>query len=481
MTRKESQEKKLLSIEEIRCLEIDTIEEFYQNHHNPGLADVFKTIGFNRIKLASAEGMFYITVDGRKILDLWGGYGSLNLGHNHPRILKVRKEFLERKEVEINMAFFSPYVAGLTRNIAEVLPGDLDYIALGNSGAEAVEGALKLAEKYQGKNRRRFVYFSNSFHGKTHAALSVTSHEHPKKYYRQLDDCLEIPYGDLSALESALDAKGSGRCDISAVIVEPIQGNGGIVPAPPGFLRGIRDLCSRYGVLMIVDEVASGFGRTGRMFAFEHDDILPDIVTMAKSLGGGKAAISAFAARKDIFKKAYGRASDSSLLSTTFSGMGEACATAIEALNITIDENLVKKAEGNGDYFLSGLLKLQKQYPKIIKEVRGRGLMIGIEFFSFGQMLFPVADFLTRFLGPSLNGAFAVMTAVELLFEYSILAALTAARPNVLRLLPPLIINREQIDEVLRALDKIFSLGVLKLGYKTAKRKLLKEDLKARF
>ncbi len=471
---KNNPDEELLGVNEIRQLDIDMIERFYRNHHNPGLADVFKTLGFNRIKLVSAEGMFYISADGRKILDLWGGYGSLNLGHNHPRIIRVRKEFLERKDVEINMAFYSPYVAGLARNLAKVLPGDLDYIVFGNSGAEAVEVALKLAEKYQGKNRSRFIYFSNSFHGKTHAALSVTSHEHPKKYYKLLKDCQEIPYGDLSALEAALSANGK-KCDVSAVIVEPIQGNGGIVPAPSGFLAGIRDICSRYGVLMVVDEVASGFGRTGRMFAFEHDDILPDIVTMAKSLGGGKTAISAVAARSEIFKKAYGSTSDSSLLATTFSGMGEACATAIEALNIILDENLIKKAEENGDYFLSGLLKLQGQYPKIIKEVRGKGLMIGIEFYSFGKRLSPIADPLFRFLSSSLNGAYTILAAIELLFEHNILAALTAARPNVLRFLPPLIITKEQIDEVLCALDKMFSLGVVKLGLKTTKRKIFKE------
>jgi acetylornithine/succinyldiaminopimelate/putrescine aminotransferase len=466
--------KKLLSVDEVRLLTIQEIEQYYQDHHNPGLTDVLRTLNFNNVKLTSAQGMYYYSSDGRKILDLWGGYGSLNLGHNHPRIIAAQQAFLERRDVEINMAFYSPYVAGLAKNISRILPGDLDYVVFGNSGAEAVEGALKLAEKYHGKSRSQLIYFSNSFHGKTHAALSVTSHLHPKQFYKLLPDCQEIPFGDSAALESALGEKGRTQCGVAAVIVEPIQGNGGVVPAPPGFLAKVRELCDYYGALMIVDEVASGFGRTGRMFAFEHDEILPDIVTMAKSLGGGKAAIGAFAARQGIFKKAYGKASDSSLLSTTFAGMGTACVIAIEALNIIYEENLIDQARENGDYFLSGLFKLQSRYPRIIKDVRGRGLMIGLEFHDFGKILLPILDPLFKVLGPALNGAYAVLVAVELLFEHDILVALTQARPNVLRLLPPLIISQAQIDEVLHALDEILSQGALKLGLKAVKRKVLR-------
>ena len=474
MTSKRNKQK-LLTLDDIRALDIHAIEDIYRNHHNPGLTSIFGTLGFNKMKLTSAQGMYCFSEDGRKILDLWGGYGSLNLGHNHPRIIKARQKFAELKEVEINMAFYSPYVAGLAKNIANILPGDLNHVVFGNSGAEAVEGALKLAEKYHGKKRSRFIYFSNSFHGKTHAALSVTSHQHPKKFYKQIDGCQEVRFGDISAYESALVASGQKKSDVAAVIVEPIQGNGGIIPAPPGFLEKVREICNRYGVLMIVDEVASGFGRTGRMFAFEHDNLLPDVITMAKSLGGGKAAISAFAARSDIFKKAYGGASDSSLLATTFSGMGEACATAIETLNVIYDENLIENARENGEYFFSGLLKLQEKYPKIIREVRGRGLMIGLEFHDFGKMLLPITGSLSKLLGPNLNGAYSILTAIELLFEYNILVALTPARPNVQRLLPPLMITKDQIETVLKALDKIFSMGVLKLGLKTAKRKLKRE------
>jgi acetylornithine/succinyldiaminopimelate/putrescine aminotransferase len=205
---KDNQGEYLWSVEDIRDLDISSIESLYRSHHNPGLADLFKTLGFNQIKVVSAEGLYYFTSDGRKILDLWGGYGSLNLGHNHPRIIQTRKNFLERKDVDINMAFFSPYVAGLARNLAKILPGDLDFVVFVNSGAEAVEGAMKLCEKYQENSRNRFVYFSNSFHGKTHAALSVTSHVHPKKYYKQLGNCVEIPFGNLHALESVLGSSG---------------------------------------------------------------------------------------------------------------------------------------------------------------------------------------------------------------------------------------------------------------------------------
>jgi len=466
--------KKLYSLKEVEKLNLDSIQELYQKHHNPGLTEIFQTLGFNKIKVTSARGNYYFTEDNQKILDLWGGYGCLNLGHNHPGILKARENFSQAQGVEICMAFYSPYVAALAANIANILPGDLNYVVLSNTGADAVEGALKLAEKYGGPRRDRLIYFNNSFHGKTHAALSVTSHQHPKKFYKMLWGCQEVTFGDANALESALaEFGGKKKCDVAAVIIEPIQGNGGIIPAPPGFLKTVRHLCDQYGALMIVDEVASGFGRSGRMFAFEYEDgLIPDLVTMAKSLGGGKTAISAMAVKEKIFKKAYGASSDSSLLSTTFAGMGEACVTAIETINLIYQENLVEAAEKQGKYFLDALKKLHHRYPKIIKDVRGRGLMIGLEFHNFGKILLPIVDPFTKLLGPSLNGAYTILTAIELLFQHNILVALTAARPNVIRLLPPLAITREQIDQVIDALDQVLNMGVIKLGLKTVKRKL---------
>ncbi|MBN1385155.1 MAG: aspartate aminotransferase family protein [Elusimicrobia bacterium] len=447
----------LISLKEIEKLKIREIENYYSNHYNPGLTKIFRILGFDKVRIVKAEGMYYIDEHRNRILDCWGGYGSLNVGHNHPRILEVIKEFQKDKRVEINMAFYSDYAAALAKNLSEITPGDLNYSVLCNSGAEAVEGALKIAEKYQGKERNKFIYFDNSFHGKTRAALSVTSHKFIKKDFKCLDGCFEIPYGDVNRLENFFKSR---KADIGAVIVEPIQGNGGIVVAPDGFLKSVREICTKYNALMIVDEVASGFGRTGRMFAFEYENIIPDIITVAKSLGGGKVPVAAYICSEKVFRKAYGGSDDTALFSTTFGGMGGTCAVAVETLHIIYDEGLIERAADIGEYFIVRLKDLKDKYPDIIKDVRGRGLMIGVEFQDISGIITPGLRPLVKGFDKKLKGAFAGLVVSELLSKYKILAALTSENRNVIRILPPLIITREQADYVTDSLNRIFSKGL---------------------
>src|SRR5690606_32770654 len=313
--------------------------------------------------------------NGRRILDFFGGFGSLAFGHNHPRILEARIRFQEEKRQEIAMAFMSQYAAALSYNLAAIAPGDLDMAFLCVSGSEANEAALKLAERAAG-DRRTVVYTERSFHGKTRAALSVTDSEFYQGSFELLPNRVRVPFGDAAALEAAFRRDRS----IGTFILETVQGGAGIVPWPEGYLKAVRELCDRYGVLWLADEVQCGYGRTGRFFAFEHEAVVPDIVTLAKSLGGGKTAIGAYIARTPIFMKAYGSPKTAMIHGpATFSGMGEACCTAIEALNVLYDEGLIDNAAEQGTYLLDRLNQLQRKHPKIIKEVRGKGLMVGLE------------------------------------------------------------------------------------------------------
>ncbi|MBU4334188.1 MAG: aminotransferase class III-fold pyridoxal phosphate-dependent enzyme, partial [Candidatus Omnitrophica bacterium] len=280
-----------------------------EEYVNPGMIKLLKILGFDNPWGVSAEGVYIDLNDGRKILDMTGGSCVLGLGHNHPRILEVRKKFAENKRMEICKAFVSPYVAALAANMASLLPGDLQYSYFCGGGADAIESALKLAQKYGGKNRLGLVYTDHSFHGKSFGAMSVSSMEEHRHNFQLLEKCYKVPYGDIDALGKLFRSRCSENNkipDICAFILEAVHGTRIIFP-PEGYLKKVRELCTQYDVLLIIDEIYVGFGRTGYWFAFEADGIVPDIVCYSKSFGGGKASIAGFTARKPVFLQAYGK------------------------------------------------------------------------------------------------------------------------------------------------------------------------------
>lgn len=446
----------LISVEDAKRLDVQRVQDLMQKHMNPGQLHFLKLLGFNRVLIERAEGMYYIDRNGRRILDFFGGFGSLAFGHNHPRILEARIRFQEEKRQEIAMAFMSQYAAALSYNLAAIAPGDLDMAFLCVSGSEANEAALKLAERAAGE-RRTVVYTERSFHGKTRAALSVTDSEFYQGSFELLPNRVRVPFGDAAALEAAFRRDRS----IGTFILETVQGGAGIVPWPEGYLKAVRELCDRYGVLWLADEVQCGYGRTGRFFAFEHEAVVPDIVTLAKSLGGGKTAIGAYIARTPIFMKAYGSPKTAMIHGpATFSGMGEACCTAIEALNVLYDEGLIDNAAEQGTYLLDRLNQLQRKHPKIIKEVRGKGLMVGLELADISQTLPLGVKHLVSVLDERLKGSLCGFVGALLFRDYDVLVAFTEYNRNVIRLEPPLIVGRAEIDRFVEALDDLLSRGV---------------------
>lgn len=447
----------LLTVEDAKNLSVAETTELFRNHLNPGQLHFLKLLGFDKIVVERAEGMYYIDKSGKRILDFFGGFGSLALGHNHPRILAIRKQFQDERRHEIAIAFMSQYASALARNLAAIAPGDLDMVFLGSTGSEVVEAALKLAEKIQGPGRSTVAYAERSFHGKTRGALSVTDSDFYQSNFRLLDNRLRIPFGDVQALEAALTANRS----IGTVILETIQGGGGIVVAPPGYWTEVRRLCDRNQVLWIADEVQCGVGRTGRFFAFEHEGVVPDIVTLAKSLGGGKAAIGAMIARRSLYMAAYGSPKTALIHGpATFGGIGETCCTAIEALNILYDEGLIDNCSEQGAYLIERLQALQAKYPSILKEVRGLGLMVGLEFHDFSQTLPHGLRQLVSILDEKLRGSLCGFVGSLLLKDHDTLVAFTEYNRNVIRLEPPLIVTRAEIDTFIRALDDVLDRGV---------------------
>lgn len=387
--------------------------EKYRKYVNPGIANILKFSGFD-VPEDKAEGCYIWDISGRKYLDCVGGYGAFSLGHRHPKVVEAVKKQLEREALKSHF-FMSTELAEACEMLAHVLPGDITYSFLCNSGTEAVEGALKAARIHTG--RLEYIGAINGFHGKSYGSLSVSGRDVYKQHFRPLlPEAQNVPFGDADALADAISSK------TAAVILEVVQGEGGVNIAPDDYFPKVRDICNSNGSLLIFDEVRTAFGRTGKMFASEHYGVQPDIVTMAKALGGGIMPVGAFAANEEIWNSMFGV--NPYLHSTTFGGNPLACAAVIAAIRTTIEEGLVERSAVLGQKLLNGLKSLKEQYPNSIKEVRGKGLLAGIEFEHEDFAALVIAGCGRR----------------DLLVAYSL------NNPKVIRVEPPLIISEEELS-----------------------------------
>ena len=450
----------LLTVGDAKRMTVTEVCELFCRHLNPGQHHFLRLLGFHEVLVDRAEGMYCFDKRGRKILDFFGGFGALACGHNHPRILGARKQFQDEKRHEIAMAFMSQYAAALARNLAAIAPEDLDMVLLCSTGSEAVEAALKLAECAQGPTRSKIAYAENAFHGKTRGALSVTDSALYRSTLRLLDNRVRVPFGDAAALEAALEQDPS----IGILILETVQGGAGVITAAPSYWRAVRRMCTEHDVVWIADEVQCGVGRTGRFFAFEHAGVAPDLVALAKSLGGGKCAVGAMISRRRLYTRAYGSPKTALIHgSATFGGSGEACCTAIEALHVLYDEGLIENAAIQGAHLLERLAGLQEKHPRMLHDVRGQGLMVALELADFSRTLPFGLNRMVSMLDGKLEGSLCAFVGSLLLRDHGILVAFTEYNRNVIRLEPPLIVTREQIDTLVDALDEVLSRGISRI------------------
>ncbi|RIY01841.1 aspartate aminotransferase family protein [Aureimonas flava] len=450
----------MLTLDQAKAMDVGTMADVFKEHINPGQFHFMKLLGFHKVKVERAEGMFYVDQNGRKILDFFGGFGSLAFGHNHPRILDARKTFQDEKRHEIAIAFLSQYAAALAKNVAACSPGELDMVFLGSSGSEAMEAAIKVAERASGRKNCKIVHAENSFHGKTKGVLSITDSPLYKGEFKLVDNTYRVPFGDLAALTAVVRSDP----DVGVVVLETVQGGGGIVEATTEYWQGVRALCDQHKVIWVADEVQCGYGRTGRFYAFEHHGVVPDVTALAKSFGGGKAAMAAMIARRDVYMKAYGTPKTAMIHAhATFGGIGEGCATSIEALNTLYDEDLIGNAEVVGAYLKERLQAIQAKYPSIVKDVRGRGLMVGLEFHDFSQTLPFALRPVVALLDDKLKGSLSGFIGALLLKDYDCLVAFTEYNRNVIRLEPPLICSHENVDQFCDALDDLLGRGIVSI------------------
>jgi len=412
---------------------VDLAQEAFDNYRsyiNPPLARVMKLSG-SPVEV-SASGATITDHTGRSYLDFAGGYGVFTLGHRHPRVVAAVREQLDRMALS-GRTMFNPLMGRLAKRLAELTPGDLTFSFFCNSGAEAVEGALKLARAATG--RATFVSTGGAFHGKTFGALSVSGRDAFRTPFAPLlPDVRQVGFGDAAALRAAVDA------GVAAVIVEPIQGEGGVNVPPDGYLREVRAICDGVGAVMIADEVQTGLGRCGARFACDREGVVPDVMALAKGLSGGVMPIGAYVARPAVWNAAYAKAP--LLHTSTFGGSELACAAALAALDVLVDDDLAERARVRGDQLLAGARAVMRRHPAVIADVRGAGLLVGVELRDEGYGGAIIPDLLKR----------------------GVTAAWTLNAQRVIRLEPPLIVRAAEIDVALDAFDGAVGAAYEQLG-----------------
>jgi acetylornithine/succinyldiaminopimelate/putrescine aminotransferase/predicted amino acid dehydrogenase len=428
--------------------------ETYARHVNPVMVALGKSSDFVKT-FVRGEGAYLYDAAGKRYLDFVAGFGSLNLGHNHPTVVSAVQEALRTQAPGFAQSAVNPYAAALSKELVALAPASLEMAFFANSGTEANEAALKLARIATG--RTGVLFCERSYHGKSLGSLSVTGNpEYRRPFGPLVPECESIPYGDYNALDRALSTR-----RFAAFIVEPLQAEGGMNVPPPGYLREAQAICRTTGTLLIVDEVQTGLGRTGTMFAVEREGVDPDVMTLAKSLGGGLMPIGAMLARRDLWMKSYGTLQTFSLHTSTFGGGSLACAAGLAALETIVDEDLAANAAARGEELYRGLNALC-QRVRCLKEVRGRGLLLGLEF----QQLAPHIKAhwraidqsgLTGYLIPNLDkmvDSIHVMHAMQtLLHAHSVYTQVARSNPQLLRIQPPLNITAEQVQQFLSAIE----------------------------
>jgi 4-aminobutyrate aminotransferase len=386
------------------------------------------------------QGVYLYTVDGQRYMDFTSGIGVTNTGHAHPRVVEaIQNQAAKLIHGQANIVYHEPMIR-LSEELSHIVPRGVNSFFYSNSGAEAVEAAVKLARAATGK--QNIIVFQGSFHGRTHATMAMTTSKtiyragfqplvpgifvapFPYAYSYGWDEETAVQFA-IRELKKLLKMQ-TAPFETAAIVIEPVLGEGGYVPAPNSFMQAVRQVCKESGILMVVDEVQSGFGRTGKWFAFEHSGIVPDIIIMAKGMASGMP-LSGIAANKRLMDKwtpgSHGG---------TYGGNVVACAAAVATIQVMRDELLIANSARMGDLLMAGLGRLQEEHPEI-GDVRGRGLMVASEFTTpDGQ--------------PWGKRAQAVAKAA---YRQNLMLLTAGAYGNVIRWIPPLVVDEEQIQEAL--------------------------------
>lgn len=470
---------KLYSLDDVYSLEAPEVRKLYREHVNPGLEDILYSFAAGESLVQHAEGVWLHYPDGRRVLDVSGGIGVLTLGHNHPRILRARTEYQARKRMEVHKTIFCPEMAALSHNMAQLLPDDLNYPYFCNSGAEAVEGAMKMAYKYHDGNRGHILHADVSFHGKLLGSGGMTNILEDAFRFPTIPGIRSFELNNLESVERLVTdlRQTDGKSDVYAIICEPFNAIT-LTEATPEFLQGLRTLCDREKIVLIIDEVFCGWCKTGNLFRFMNSDIVPDILTTSKALGGGKASISSYIGRTAILKKAYGDTGTATLHSTTYNGFGEECATALEAINVIVEEDYVGKSRALEEQVAKRGAGLLAKYPDHIEQIRGAGALHGVFLTQKESRLqsllakLPVKMLKDRRFIAKLT----VASVVDWLYKkHNIFTFFNNNRDVGVLFSPSLVINPSEVDQFFDAMDATLEHGLLKVTTEFVKSKIVKK------
>ncbi|HEY3223975.1 MAG TPA: aspartate aminotransferase family protein [Pseudolabrys sp.] len=411
---------------------------------NEQMVRVLKTIGFDRA-YRRGKGQYLYDREGLQYLDLLSGWGVFALGRNHPVLADALKKVLDGDLPNLVQMDVSALAGVLAERLLFQVP-HLEKVFFANSGTESVEASLKFARAATG--RAGIVYCSHAFHGLTYGSLSVIGDDIFRSGFGPLlPGCVEVPFNDVAALERALASK-----TIAAFIVEPIQGKGVTMPTDD-YLRSALELCRKYGTLFIADEVQTGLGRTGRFLACEHWGIEPDIVLLSKSLSGGHVPVGAVLTRKWIFDKVFDRMDRAVVHGSTFSKNDLAMAAGLATLEVIQSEALMQNAERTGARLVATFERMIGRH-ELVKDVRGKGLMIGIEFGAPRSLKLKAS---WNLLETANSGLFCQLIVIPLLKEHRILTQVAGHGNHTIKILPPLIISDEDCDWIERSFETVIS------------------------
>lgn len=423
----------------------DRFGENYRLHDryiNPTLVKVFRTIGFDR-DYRRAKGAYLWDEQDRRYLDMLSGFGVFSIGRNHPRVAQAIRDVLELDLPNMVQMDCSLLSGMLAEALIKRCPPHLEAVFFCNSGTEAVEAALKFARAATG--RSKLAYLDHGWHGLTLGSLSVMGNEEFREGFGTLLDGVLIPYGDLEALDAAL----AGR-DVAALAVECIQGKGVRVP-PPDYLPAVQAICRKHGTLLLCDEVQTGFGRTGSMFAFQHWGLEPDLVATSKALSGGYVPVGAMITRRAIYQKLYNRMDRCWVHSTSFGRNNLGMIAGLATLQVLDEENLIEKSAEQGQKLMDAINGLRGKH-QVLMEARGKGCMIGIEFQQPSSLKLKMA---WKAIHAAHDGLFAQMVVMPLLEKHQVLTQVSGNHGDIIRLLPPFVISDDDIQYFVDALDQV--------------------------
>jgi putrescine aminotransferase len=424
--------KSVLNAEEQQEVVEDCVTNF-DRYVNPGILEYRKSVSTDYTAVEwSDEGCIYRDIHGKEYIDCLGGFGIYMLGHRHPTVVKAVRDQLEHQALH-SQELLDPMRGHLAHLLATVTPGDLQYSFFCNSGTEANEGAMKLAKLYAWRRKKDhtkgIISTTRAFHGKSIGSLSVSGKaEFREPFHPLVPGVRFVPYGDADALDKELAVCDAVGFDIAAFIVEPIQGEAGAIVPPDDYFPKVREVCDKWKILMIADEVQTGMGRTGKLWGLDNWGVAPDIMTMGKALGGAVIPIGNFIATPEVFEAFF---ENPYIHSTTFGGNPMATSAAIGALHATLEEDIPGQAARKGAYLKGKLEELAVAYPDLFEEIRGMGVIIGMQF-------------------KDSDIGYAVSQG---LFSRGVLIGGTLFNSLTLRMQPPAVISQEQMDEVLERLE----------------------------